>query len=244
MENKKNNNSLGKIIIAAIIVLLVIGIISNSKSKKKDQTVAKIPENSTEQQVAQPDPVEEPAEPVQTEAPALDPDPINNQIDDSGLSMGERNALKEAQSYLNYQAFSRDGLINQLTSEYGSKFPMEDAEKAVSILEENNQVDWNEQAYKAAIDYLKYQAFSRNGLINQLSSDAGSKFTSEQAEYGVKKLEDNGEVDWNEQAVKAAEDYLKYQSFSRDGLIEQLSSDAGSKFTREQAEYGVSQVGY
>ncbi len=61
-------------------------------------------------------------------------------------------------------------------------------------------------------------------------------FTQEQAEFGV-----NGvAIDWNAQAAKSAEAYLKYSAFSRDSLIEQLKYEG---FTQEQAEYGVSKVG-
>jgi hypothetical protein len=50
-------------------------------------------------------------------------------------------------------------------------------------------------------------------------------------------------VNWNEQAVKEAKSYLSSSSFSCQGLIEQLSSEAGSKFTVAQAEYGAKQAG-
>ena len=50
-------------------------------------------------------------------------------------------------------------------------------------------------------------------------------------------------MDWNEQAVKAAKEYLSTSSFSCQGLIEQLSSEAGSKFTVAQAEYAANKVG-
>lgn len=254
MESKKNNTNYtkGMFITLGIFTLILIGMVrsctSDTKKEKEPEPVAEAPEPVAEEPAA--------AEPEQEEAPAInfedyqkesepDPEPAEApKVDDSALSMSERNTLREAESYLNYQAFSRQGLIDQLSSEYGSQFPVADAEKAVSFLEENNMVDWNEQAYKGAVEYLNYQAFSRQGLIDQLSSDSGSQFTREEAEYGVKTLEDKGEVDWNEQAAKAAKEYLDYQSFSRDGLIDQLSSDAGSQFTREQAEYGASQVGY
>lgn len=36
-------------------------------------------------------------------------------------------------------------------------------------------------------DYLETMAFSRNGLIKQLSSKYGAGFTHAQAAYGVKK---------------------------------------------------------
>ena len=46
--------------------------------------------------------------------------------------------------------------------------------------------DWFEQAAKCAENYLKYAAFSRERLIDQLLYEG---FTQEQAEYGV---EQNG----------------------------------------------------
>ena len=49
-------------------------------------------------------------------------------------------------------------------------------------------------------------------------------------------------ANWNEQAVKAARDYLDTMSFSRQGLIEQLSSSAGGQFTLAQARYAVNKA--
>ena len=46
-------------------------------------------------------------------------------------------------------------------------------------------------------------------------------------------------VNWNTQAVKSANEYLDYQSFSRSGLIHQLEFDG---FTHSQAAYGVSKA--
>jgi hypothetical protein len=50
-------------------------------------------------------------------------------------------------------------------------------------------------------------------------------------------------VNWNEQAAKAAKDYLTNQPFSRAGLIQQLESSAGDGFTHAQAVYGVNKAG-
>ena len=96
-----------------------------------------------------------------------------------------------------------------------------------------------ENALSAAQDYLDYSAFSRQGLIDQLSSDYGSGFSVADATWAVDQLHAN----WKEQAVRAAKDYLDYSSFSRQGLIDQLSSSYGSQFTREEATYAVNQVG-
>lgn len=92
-----------------------------------------------------------------------------------------------------------------------------------------------QQAVRKAQDYLDYTAFSRTGLINQLSSFEG--FSVSDATFAVDSLD----VDWNEQAAKKAADYLDYTSFSHSSLMNQLISFEG--FTPQQAAYGTSAVG-
>ena len=98
-------------------------------------------------------------------------------------------------------------------------------------------------AYRSAQSYLDLKGFSKQGLIDQLSSEYGEGYTVEQATAAVQTIEDAGEVDWNEQAVKAGQSYLDMKGFSRDGLIQQLSSEYGDKFTVEQATYAADQLG-
>lgn len=95
-----------------------------------------------------------------------------------------------------------------------------------------------QQALKKAESYLKYTAFSEQGLYDQLTSEYGSKFPAEAAQYAM----DNIKVDWNAQAVKKAESYLKFTSFSEQGLYDQMTSQYGSKFTPEQARHAISVV--
>lgn len=99
-------------------------------------------------------------------------------------SVSQRNALRAAQDYLRYSGFSRQGLIDQLSSQYGEKFPVADATWAVDHLHAN----WNEQAVRVGQSYLKLQGFSRDGLIEQLSSPYGDKFTVAEATYAADKL--------------------------------------------------------
>jgi hypothetical protein len=157
--------------------------------------------------------------PQQTQEAAATPTPVST---DAGQTSSQKNALKTAKQYLDFSAFSYEGLIDQLEYE---KYSHEDAVYAA----DNCGADWNEQALKSAKQYLSYSAFSHSGLIGQLEYE---KFTSEQAKYGA----DNCGADWNEQAVKAAKQYLDYSSFSRNSLIDQLEYEG---FTHEQAVYGV-----
>ena len=94
------------------------------------------------------------------------------------MTMSQQNAVREAESYLRYTAFSRKGLIEQL--EFGG-FSNTDAVFAVDSL----NTDWNEQAAIMAQDYIDYTSFSRQALIDQL---VFSGFTKEQAEFGVKQI--------------------------------------------------------
>ena len=95
----------------------------------------------------------------------------------SGTTMGERNALESAKSYLKYSAFSYSGLIEQLEFE---GYSTSEATYAV----DHCGADWNEQAALSAASYLKSSSFSKQGLIDQLEFEG---FTHAQAVYGVEK---------------------------------------------------------
>ena len=220
----------------------------------------------------------------------------------SGSGGPVQNAINSAKQYLQFQAFSKQGLIDQLDSSYGDGYPVSVATAAVNSL----RVNWNAEAVLAAKEYLQNQSFSCQGLIQQLSSSFGDKFTLAQAQYGVHEiglcgssgsthsgagsshssiLERNAissakqylqnqafsrqglidqldssygdkyplsvataavnslHVNWSAEAVLAAKQYLQTQSFSCQGLIQQLSSSFGDKFTLAQAQYAAHRVG-
>ncbi|WP_218689116.1 Ltp family lipoprotein [Psychrobacter sp. BF1] len=101
---------------------------------------------------------------------------------DSGMTKQQKNAVRSAKNYISFAGFSRDGLINQLSSDAGDGYNIDDATIAVDGMD----IDYNEQAGKSASNYISIQGFSCDGLITQLSSPAGDKYTKEQAEYGAK----------------------------------------------------------
>ena len=109
-----------------------------------------------------------------TPAPAV-PKTTAPATTESGITPGQRNAVRAAKDYLAYTAFSRQGLIEQLEFE---DYSTQDATFAVDYV----APDWNIQAAKAAQNYLDYTAFSRQGLIDQLMFEG---YTSAQAQYGV-----------------------------------------------------------
>ena len=112
--------------------------------------------------------------PVKPKAPA--PVPVKPKPAAPVESMSQANARAKAADYLDYSAFSRKGLIEQLKFE---GFSTKDATYGVDAL----KVNWNKQAALKAADYLDYTSFSRSGLIEQLEFDG---FTPSQAQYGVK----------------------------------------------------------
>ena len=97
-------------------------------------------------------------------------------------TIGQREALQAAKSYLSFGSFSRAGLISQLTSSYGEGFSRADAVWAVNHAHAN----WYREAVQAARSYLSTGSFSRAALIQQLESPYGDHFTHAQAVYGVK----------------------------------------------------------
>jgi hypothetical protein len=119
-----------------------------------------------------------PDTPTPTPKPTPKPKPTHSAPQ---MSASQEQALGQAHDYLGTQAFSRQGLIDQLSSPYGGQFPKADAIWAVDHVGAN----WNEQAAKQAKQYLATQNFSRQALIDQLTSPYGGQFTYAQAVYGV-----------------------------------------------------------
>lgn len=98
------------------------------------------------------------------------------------LTGPQNNAVRSAKQYLSMTGFSRNGLINQLSSDAGDGYEISDATVAVDSL----NIDWNQEAVKSAKQYLSMMGFSCKGLINQLSSSAGDQYSVDEATYGAK----------------------------------------------------------
>lgn len=94
---------------------------------------------------------------------------------------GDKNALAQAEKYLNSMAFSKKGLMEQLEYEGYTN-----SESYYAVC--NCSADWNEQAVSKARAYLKSGSFSRSALIEQLEYEG---FTKKQAEYAASQVYDN-----------------------------------------------------
>ena len=134
--------------------------------KAAKEAESQVPTKTEEKSVSTTTPTAKPTTPP-TAKPTVAPTPSQ--------TVSQKNAVKKAKSYLNYTAFSHDGLVAQLEYE---QFSHADAVYGA----DNSGANWNEQSAKKAKQYMEYSAFSRGSLIEQLRYD---KFTQEQAEYGA-----------------------------------------------------------
>lgn len=162
------------LILVAFIAFSAIGSGStdNNSSAEVDVPANLEEQRSNNEPSSTPAPEEREGESPTTEEPDNTP----------SLTVSQQNAVRSARSYISFSGFSRQGLIDQLSSEYGDKYPVEDATIAVDSL----NINYNEQAEKSARSYLEFSGFSCQGLIDQLSSPYGDKYTLEQAQHGAK----------------------------------------------------------
>lgn len=153
-------------VVAAVVVgvFLIIGVVGRYSSAASSSGSA-APMSAAE-------------DPAASATAAADQAPVEA---DAQLTGPEENAVRSAKQYLSLSGFSREGLIQQLSSSAGDGYDRAVATAAVDSL----GVDWNENAVKSAKQYLGLSGFSCNGLIDQLSSGSGDKYTVSQATYGA-----------------------------------------------------------
>lgn len=163
----------------------------------------------------------------QTEAetePAVDPDVPTEYL----------SALTQATSYSDTLHMSKQGIYDQLVSEYGGQFAPEAAQYAI----DNVSADWNANALAKAQNYSDAMHMSKQGIFDQLVSEYGEKFTAEEAQYAI----DNLQADYNANALEKARDYQETMSMSPEAIRDQLTSEYGEKFTQEEADYAVANL--
>ena len=106
-------------------------------------------------------------------------------LKDGSVSTEYKNALKKGIMYANEMHMSKAGVYEQLTSEYGEKFPKEAADWAIAHM---SDIDWNKNALEKAKMYQKEMSMSRAD-IQQLTSEYGERFTQEEAAYAMGHLD-------------------------------------------------------
>lgn len=101
-------------------------------------------------------------------------------------SIEYQNALEKAKDYSDYMHMSKQGIYDQLTSEYGDKFPADAAQYAI----DNLGADYKANALAKAKVYQKDMNMSKSAIYDQLVSSYGEQFTPEEAQYAVDNLDD------------------------------------------------------
>ena len=96
------------------------------------------------------------------------------------------NALAKAEMYSKTMYMSKKGIYDQLTSDYGEKFPADAAQYAI----DNMSADWNANALQKAKTYQKTMSMSKSAIYDQLISEYGEKFTKDEAQYAIGHLDD------------------------------------------------------
>jgi bifunctional DNA-binding transcriptional regulator/antitoxin component of YhaV-PrlF toxin-antitoxin module len=95
-----------------------------------------------------------------------------------------KSALSQANSYANTMHMSKQGVYDQLVSEYGGKFTAPAAQYTI----DNVKADWNANALAKAKDYQNTMHLSPAAIHDQLTSAYGEKFTQAEADYAIQHL--------------------------------------------------------
>ena len=245
------------IIAAAWISYLIIGLGGNSSNKnpstdsttvvaeqaKETETAEQTEDNKQNEAVEDNSEKTETEEPVKEETEEQAEAETKNEDKDEEVTPEEapkeeesvpteyKNALKKAKQYSSIMHMSKQGIYDQLTSEYGEGFPEDAAQYAI----DNVDADWEANALEKAKTYSDTMHMSKRGIYDQLISEYGEKFTEDEAQYAI----DNIEADWNENALAKAKEYQELMSMSNSAIYDQLTSEYGEKFTDEEAQYAV-----
>lgn len=97
-----------------------------------------------------------------------------------------KSALSQATSYANTMHMSKQGVYDQLVSEYGGKFSPAAAQYGI----DNVKADWNANALAKAKNYQDSMHMSPAAIHDQLTSAYGEKFTQSEADYAIQHLND------------------------------------------------------
>lgn len=106
--------------------------------------------------------------------------------EDTSVPKEYRNALRSAKTYSDMMHMSKQGIYDQLTSEYGDQFDVEAAQYAI----DNIKGDYLESALKSAKNYQETMSMSKDAIYDQLTSEYGEKFTVEEAQYAIDNLDE------------------------------------------------------
>jgi hypothetical protein len=170
MANKNENKNwfMRHKVITVILAFVVIAVIASAASGDKPNTGTT---NSNSAASKTEDKKSEPA-PAETKKPDVPAEYTS--------------ALNQGTSYANTMHMSKQGVYDQLVSEYGGKFSAAAAQYAI----DNVKADWNANALAKAKDYQDKMHQSPSAIHDQLTSAYGEKFTAVEADYAIAHLND------------------------------------------------------
>ena len=173
------------------VIVIIIGLIifgstidtSNTKSQNKQpqaQQEQKQTISNTEQQKDKIKPTEE-----QPKITVNEQSPTKVKKTET-IPAEYKSALNKATMYANTMHMSKQGVYDQLVSEYGEKFSATAAQYAI----DNVKADWNTNALAKAKTYQDTMNMSPATIHDQLISVYGEKFTKAEADYAIQHLND------------------------------------------------------
>lgn len=147
----------------------------------------------------------------------------------------EENEIVENETFTKQETMgesqNEDNTINVLSNNSDKNNYVEDNKPSSD--KSTNVSTGKRNALSQAHNYLRYMAFSKKGLQEQLEFEG---YTKEEAKYGA----ENCGANWEKQALEKAKDYLDTSAFSKTGLQKQLEFEG---FTSSEANYGVANCG-
>lgn len=161
-----------------MVIALTIGFNGASNSTQND-TASKT--QSTESAPVATNKAGDTAAPAPAATPKIAPAPA-----EPSVPVEYKSALNKGTSYATRMHMSKQGVYDQLVSEYGEQFSAEAAQYAI----DNVKADWNANALAKAKSYQDQMSMSPAAIHDQLTSEYGEKFTAAEADYAIEHLND------------------------------------------------------
>lgn len=137
------------------------------------------------------------------------------------------------------------------TYEYQSEIETERLVEPINIIEPINYIDSkceviNESEYEKvlyhAINYSDILHLSKAKIYDKLATESDNQFSINSINYVL----DNINVDWKENALNNAKDYINKNNengtLSKEFIYYLLISEYGGKFTEEEAQYAIDNI--
>lgn len=183
VKKKSKKQPLIILIVGFLLFIIDVAIPSNSDAKESKKSTTSVSTTETKKEETK----------VTSQSSTKKPKPSSKVLTAQekaidGLTGNSLAQTKTAISYLYTGHMSKQGLYDQLTSEYGSQMTVDEANNAINRIDP--LVNWNNLAILSAKSYRETGNLTGQALIDQLTSEYGSRFTPEQAQYGVLHIDD------------------------------------------------------